>query len=250
MTFPHVRDNDGKVLFPNPLKDWRVRKAFSLAIDRQRIVDRVMAGNAIAAGQGQPPGGHGHDPNLKPDPYDPEQAKKLLAEAGYGKGFQLTVHSPADRYPNDKKIAEAVVQMLNRIGIKADLTLVPNAVFSSRASKGEFAYYLGYWQTPTGDAGSVPIYGLHSYQPGKKLGAANWGRYNNRDFDELVEQSNAEMDAAKREALLSRAWGMVTKDVGNVWVLWVANSWATRPGLTVDKRIDSHTMGTSIHKAK
>ena len=250
MTFPHVRDNDGKVLFPNPLKDWRVRKAFSLAIDRQRIVDRVMAGNAIAAGQGQPPGGHGHDPNLKPDPYDPEQAKKLLAEAGYGKGFQLTVHSPADRYPNDKKIAEAVVQMLNRIGIKADLTLVPNAVFSSRASKGEFAYYLGYWQTPTGDAGSVPIYGLHSYQPGKKLGAANWGRYNNRDFDELVEQSNGEMDAAKREALLSRAWGMVTKDVGNVWVLWVANSWATRPGLTVDKRIDSHTMGTSIHKAK
>jgi len=66
----------------------------------------------------------------------------------------------------------------------------------------------------------------------------------------LVEQSNGEMDAAKREALLSRAWGMVTKDVGNVWVLWVANSWATRPGLTVDKRIDSHTMGTSIHKAK
>ena len=144
--------------------------------------------------------------------------------------------------------SEAVVQMLNRIGIKADLTLVPNAVFSSRASKGEFAYYLGYWQTPTGDAGSVPIHGLHSYQPGKKLGAANWGRYNNRDLDELVVKSNTELDAKKREDLVREAWGMVTKDVGNVWVLWVANTWAARADLVVDPRIDSYTMGTTIHK--
>ena len=250
MTYPWVRTNDGKPMFPNPLKDWRVRKALSLAIDRQRIVDRVMAGTAIPAGQAQPPGGHAYDPDLKPDPYDPEQAKTLLARAGYGDGFQLTVHSPGDRYPNDKRIGEAVVQMLGRIGLKTSLEIVPNAVFSSRASKGEFAFFVGAWGTPSGDGGNFLIHGLHSFQPGKRLGAANWGRYSNRDFDEIVEKTVSEVDPVKRENLVRDAWRMATKDVANVWVLWVANTWASRSDIVVDKRVDSHTMGQTIHKKK
>ena len=248
MTYPWVRDNNGEVLFPNPLRDWRVRKAISLTIDRDRIVDRVMAGTAVAAGQAQPPGGHAHDPALEPGPYDPDQARKLLADAGYGDGFQLTIHSPDSRYPNDKQIGEAVAQMLRRVGIQSELELVPNAVFSSRASKGEFAFVLGAWGTPSGDGGNFLVHGLHTYQPGKRLGAANWGRYNNRDLDELVVKSNTELDAKKREDLVREAWRMVTKDVGNVWVLWVANTWAARADLVVDPRIDSYTMGTTIHK--
>ena len=179
-----------------------------------------MAGTAVAAGQAQPPGGHAYDPALKPGPYDPDQARKLLADAGYGDGFQLTIHSPDSRYPNDKNIGEAVAQMLRRVGIQSELELVPNAVFSSRASKGEFAFVLGAWGTPSGDGGNFLVHGLHTYQPGKRLGAANWGRYNNRDLDELVERSTIELDAKKREDLVREAWGMVTKDVGNVWVLW------------------------------
>ena len=247
-SFKWVRDNDGKEMFPNPLKDWRVRKALSMAMDRQRIVDRVMAGTGVATGQAQPPGGHAFNPDLKPGPYDPEQAKALLKQAGYGDGFQLTVHSPADRYPNDKRIAEAVVQMINRIGIKAELELVPNAVFSSRASKGEFAFFLGAWGTPSGDGGNFLVHGLHSYQPGKRLGAANWGRYNNRDLDAIIEQTLIEVEPKKREDLVREAWTLATKDVANIWVLFVANTWASRADLMVDTRTDSYTMGTTIHK--
>ncbi|MBT5665597.1 MAG: ABC transporter substrate-binding protein, partial [Rhodospirillaceae bacterium] len=105
---PFVFTNDGKPFFPNPLRKWEVRKAISKAINRQAIVDRVMQGAAVPAGQLPPDFMIGHDPSLKPEPYDPDGAKRLLTEAGYPKGFRLTVHCPNDRYINDEKICETV----------------------------------------------------------------------------------------------------------------------------------------------
>src|SRR3546814_1882059 len=101
----------------NPLKDVRVRRAISKAINRPAIVDRIMEGAAIPAGQLLPEGFFGVHPNLPPEKYDPEGAKKLLKEAGYPDGFAMTIHGPNDRYINDAKIAEAVAQMLTRLGI-------------------------------------------------------------------------------------------------------------------------------------
>ena len=248
MSHEWVKDNAGKVMFPNPLKDWRVRKALSMAIDRQRIVERVMSGTAIAAGQPQPPGGHAYNPDLKPDAYDPEGAKKLLAEAGYPQGFQLTMHTPQNRYPNDAKIAEAIVQMYQRIGVKAQLEVLPQAVVAPRAQKGELAMFLFAWGTSSGDGGNFLINGLRSFDSGLKVGAANWGRYSNRDFDDVIDQTVTEVDPAKREALVREAWKLATQDVANIWVLWVANTWASRADLAVDPRIDSFTMGTTIRK--
>ena len=56
-------------------------------------------------------------------------AKKLLADAGYGDGFEMTIHGPNDRYINDAKIAEALAQMFSRIGIKAKVETMPKAVY-------------------------------------------------------------------------------------------------------------------------
>ena len=78
---------NGEKLDKNPLKDRRVRLALSLAINRQAIVDRVMEGAAVPSGQYLPPGVYSYAPDIKPPPYDPEQAKKLLAEAGFPKGL-------------------------------------------------------------------------------------------------------------------------------------------------------------------
>src|SRR3546814_4104342 len=88
----------------NPLKDVRVRRAISKAINRPAIVDRIMEGAAIPAGQLLPEGFFGVHPNLPPEKYDPEGAKKLLKEAGYPDGFAMTIHGPNDRYINDAKI--------------------------------------------------------------------------------------------------------------------------------------------------
>jgi len=102
---PFITDNDGKPFARNPLRDVRVRQALSLAIDRPAIVARVMEGAASATRQVMPEGAFGHVPELAVSRADPDQAKKLLAEAGYPNGFRLTLHGPNDRYPNDARIA-------------------------------------------------------------------------------------------------------------------------------------------------
>ena len=117
---PFVKAADGGKI-SNPLFKLKVRQAISKAINRDAIVDRVMEGVAIKAGQLLPQGFFGVSPNLKPEPYDPDGAKALLKDAGVAGGFKLRIHGPNDRYINDAKIAEAIAQMLTRIGIKTDV---------------------------------------------------------------------------------------------------------------------------------
>ena len=126
---PFVTDKAGKPLAKNPLKDPRVRKAISKAINRPAIVDKVMEGEAMPSGQLVPDFLFGATKNLKVEPFDPEGAKKLLAEAGYPDGFGLTIHAPNNRYVNDAKIAQAVAQMLSRVGIDTKVVAMPSATY-------------------------------------------------------------------------------------------------------------------------
>ena len=132
---PFVTDRDGKPLGRNPLRDTRVRKAISKAINRQALVDNVMEGQAVPTGQLLPEGFFGYTKNLKVEPFDPEGAKKLLAEAGYPNGFGLTIHTPNNRYVNDAKVAQAVAQMLTRVGIVTRVEAMPSA--TCRTEQGE-----------------------------------------------------------------------------------------------------------------
>ncbi|MGY0710731.1 ABC transporter substrate-binding protein [Azospirillum argentinense] len=112
-TPPTITGTDGK----NPLKDPKVRKALSLAVDRDAIVKRIMMGVAEPANQYLPAGFYGNNPEVTVAT-DANKAKQLLAEAGYPKGFQLTLGTPNDRYINDDKVAQAVAQMFTRIGVQ------------------------------------------------------------------------------------------------------------------------------------
>ncbi|MGI9505501.1 MAG: ABC transporter substrate-binding protein, partial [Geminicoccaceae bacterium] len=100
---PHVKGLDGSEI-KSPLLDNRVLKAMSKAINREAISERVMEGQSVPAGQILPEGFFGRSDKLSPEPYDPEGAKALLAEAGWGDGFKLRLHGPNDRYINDKRI--------------------------------------------------------------------------------------------------------------------------------------------------
>ena len=106
-----------------------MRSAISKAINRQAIVERVMEGAAVATGQLMPEGMFGYSPALKPEPFDADGARKLLAEAGYPDGFALTLHGPNDRYVNDDQICQAIAQMLSRIGIQTRVETLPSAVY-------------------------------------------------------------------------------------------------------------------------
>src|SRR5678816_1830780 len=96
---PFVTAKDGKPLTSNPLKDPRVRKALSLAINRDLIARRVMEGSATPASQMMPPQYPTASKSLKPDAYDPAKAQALLKEAGWAEGFRIVLHATGDRYP-------------------------------------------------------------------------------------------------------------------------------------------------------
>ncbi|HEX5391207.1 MAG TPA: ABC transporter substrate-binding protein, partial [Burkholderiaceae bacterium] len=113
-----ITDNAGKPLAENPLRDQRVRQALSLAVNRKALVDRVLQGTVTEANQWMPKGSFGFNPDIPAIAHNPEQAKKLLADAGFPQGFQITIHVPGDRYPQAPETVQAVAQFWSRIGVK------------------------------------------------------------------------------------------------------------------------------------
>jgi peptide/nickel transport system substrate-binding protein len=238
---PFVSDKAGKPLAKNPLKDVRVRRALSKAINRQALVDRVMEGAARAAGQLMPEGMFGYTPVLKAESYDPDGARKLLAEAGYPDGFALTLHGPNDRYVNDDQVAQAIAQMLSRIGITTRVETMPSAVYFTRANKLEFSLMLVGWGSDTAEASSPLKSLLATYNNEKGMGQANRGRYSNAKMDALLQQALATVDDARREKLLQDATQIAMSDVGIVPLYHQESVWATRKGIVYTPRADERT---------
>ena len=239
---PFVTDKAGKPLAKNPLKDPRVRKAISKAINRPAMVEKVMEGEAVPAGQLVPDFLFGATKNLKVEAFDPEGAKKLLAEAGYPDGFGLTIHAPNNRYVNDAKVAQAVAQMLSRVGIDTKVVAMPSATYFTQATDLKFSFMLLGWSTGTGEASSSLKALLMTFNRDKGYGTANRGRYSNGKVDALTEDALATVDDAKREAYLQRATELAINDTGIVPLHFQVNLWATRDGITYAPRTDENTL--------
>jgi len=246
---PFVTDKAGKPLAKNPLKDPRVRKAISKAINRPAMVEKVMEGEAVPAGQLVPEFLFGATKNLKVEAFDPEGAKKLLAEAGYPDGFGLTIHAPNNRYVNDAKVAQAVAQMLSRVGIDTKVVAMPSATYFTQATDLKFSFMLLGWSTGTGEASSSLKALLMTFNRDKGFGTANRGRYSNGKVDALTEDALATVDDAKREALLQRATELAINDAGVVPVHFQVNLWATRDGITYAPRTDENTLAWKFRPA-
>lgn len=251
---PFVLDNGGKPMFPNPLRDWRVRKAISKAINRDALVERLMDGVAVTAGQIAAPGMFGNNPNLKPEPFDPDGAKKLLAEAGYGDGFRLVLDTPNDRYVNDQKMTEAMAGMLNRIGIRTQVDSMPWAVYAGKQYVGgerglsAFSASLIGFGTATGETMSQLWMLLHVRNKELALGHANVGNYANARLDAWLEEAMRTMDAPQRERMLWDISAGYMADVALVPLFWQVNAWAMR-GVTYAPRIMNVTQAMSVHPA-
>jgi peptide/nickel transport system substrate-binding protein len=238
---PFVTDNDGKPLAGNPFDDVRVRRALSMAINRAGLAERVMEGTAQPTGQWLPPGTFGYNPAIAPPAFDPEAAKRLLAEAGYPQGFRLTLHSPNDRYPNDAKTAQAVAQMFTRIGLRTEVEAVPWASFSVRSNRQDYAIRLSGWGSVTGEASYALVNILGTFDRAKRTGASNSGRYSNPALDALTARAAATIDDTARDALLQEATRLAMDDVAIIPLFQLVNSWAMRRGVTYEARMDERT---------
>ena len=235
---PWATDPSGQKLAKNPLKDLRVRRALSLAINREGIRTQVMDGFAAPSGQIMPKGAIGYVADLKPDPYDPAQARKLLAEAGFPNGFGLTLHGPNDRYVNDRTIAETVAQMWTRIGVKTIVSTSPAAMFFAAGPRDEHSVAVQGWASDTGEASSNLIQLLASTNPEKGRGAivrpSHFGR---PEIDATIEQSLATFDPEAREALYIEATRAGMKEQGLIPLHHQVNIWAMRKGITLRPRM-------------
>jgi peptide/nickel transport system substrate-binding protein len=108
-------------LVEGPLKNRKVRQALNYAVDRKAIIDNILKGSGVPMAVNLTPYHFGYDPSLKPYPYDPAMAKKLLAEAGYASGLKLVFNSPSGRYLLDKEVSQAIAAMFNAVGIQTDM---------------------------------------------------------------------------------------------------------------------------------
>ncbi len=247
---PFITGHDGGKI-KNPLKDVRVRRALSKAVNRQAIVDRLMEKAAVPASQFLADGFFGVSKNLKPEAFDPEGAKKLLAEAGFPKGFKLTLHSPNGRYINDARMAEAVAQMFTRIGVETKVETMPSAVYFNRASAGangmpEFSFMLLGWGAGTGEVSSPLKSLVATFDKVKGMGTANRGRYSSPVLDKAIDDALSTVDDAKRGELLAKASEIALGDVAVIVSHYQLNTWATRRGLKYEPRTDEYTVATSV----
>ena len=248
---PLVTDADGKPLARNPLKDVRVRRAMSKALDRGALVSRVMQGQGVPAAQFMPDGVPGTSAALQPEAYDPDGARKLLAEAGYPNGFGLTIASTNDRYINDAALAQAVAQMWSRLGLRITVNTLPKAVYFPRAVKLEFSVLLSGNSTDTSEPLSQLQYLLGSFDAAKGIGAGNYGRYSNPALDRLLAQASVALDDTRRGALIAEAYDLALgQDVAVVPMLFQITAWGMRKGIAYRGFPQDATVASLAHVAQ
>ena len=241
-----ITDNAGKPLAQNPLQDLRVRQALSVAINRKAIVDRILQGTVTEANQWMPKGTFGYNPEVHDIAYNPEQAKKLLAEAGFPQGFQIAIHVPGDRYPQAPETIQAVAQFWSRIGVKTKVEVVPWAVYSSRANKNDYAVSVVAWGNGTGEAAYGLLNTLATVDAKRGRGASNWGHYSNESVDKALDAATVEFDARRREAILRHSVKLVSDDVGTIPLFHYQNIWAAKKGLKVVPLLSDRTTSMQV----
>ena len=215
----------------NPFKKKEVRQALYQAIDIEAIKKKVMRGLSEPAGIITFPGVNGYTQDLdKRLPYDVDAAKKLLADAGYPKGFDVELRCPNDRYVNDEAICTAVVGMLGKIGVNVNLFAQTKSKHFKelKEDKGDF-YMLG-WGVPTLDSHYVFHY---LYESG-----ASWNKVNfsNSEVDAAIRVMEGEVDLDKRNAAIANAWKIVKDDISYLPLHHQVISWATKNSVDVPIR--------------
>jgi peptide/nickel transport system substrate-binding protein len=214
-------------------KDKRVRQAIVYAVNNEAIAKKIMKGFATVAAQNSPEGYLGHNPDLKPR-YDLAKAKQLMKEAGYEKGFTVSMLTPNNRYVNDEKIAQAVASMLSKINIKVNLKTVPKAQYWPEFDKKAADILMLGWHSDTEDSANFAEFLTACPDPGKGLGQYNSGGYCNKDLDKLLVKANQETDVNKRKQMLQQIEKIQYDDVAFVPLHFQNLAWAARKGVNIE----------------
>lgn len=217
-------------------KDVRVRQAVIAAVNNAGIVDKIMNKLTVPANQLSAKGMSGYNSDLKAR-FDIEKAKKLMKEAGFEKGFSVTMIAPNNRYTNDEKVAEAVAAMLARINIKVDLKTMPITQYWPEFQKRQASLQMVGWHPDTEDSANFFEFLLFCVDKEKGFGAYSAG-YCNPKLDELVKSASVETDIKKRNKILQDAEKMAYDDGATIPLHYEPLSWAAKKNVKLDTCIN------------
>ncbi|HIQ13000.1 MAG TPA: glutathione ABC transporter substrate-binding protein, partial [Thermoprotei archaeon] len=215
-----------------PLLDERVRKALNYAVDKEAIVDKVLYGLGVVADAPIPPHFFGYTP-MDVYEYNPDLARQLLEEAGYGDGLTLKLMHPTGRYLQDKQVAEAVQAYLQEIGIEVELITMDWPSFVAEILKPTeettFDLVLVGWGPGVADAHFTLYAQFHSSVAiPNGLGIA---RYMNEEVDTLLDQAMKELDPERRKELYRRAIEIIWDDAPWIFLYTQKNLLAVNKNL-------------------
>ncbi|MBV8392052.1 MAG: ABC transporter substrate-binding protein [Alphaproteobacteria bacterium] len=182
-----------------PFADKRVRQAINYAIDTDLIIKRLVKDKAYRAVGWLPLSSPSFDKSVKPYNYDPEKAKKLLAEAGYPNGFEYEF-TTSQNESWGLPIVEAMIPFLTKVGIKAKPKLVEATVLTDILIKGEYQAIIS--SSLTGPDSLAVLKCFYSKTP---RSACNYVAFNNPAFDKLIDEAGQTVDVAKRTEILRQA---------------------------------------------
>jgi peptide/nickel transport system substrate-binding protein len=197
----------GSVLADNPT----LRKALDYAIDKEALWQGLMGGRGALSGQQLSPTVFGYNPNIEQTPYDPDEAKRLLAEAGYPDGLTLSMVCPVGKYFVDRDVCIAAKGMLGDVGVDVDLTV------------GELAVFVEYLTDATSDVDMIYV-GWYSYgNPAQAMqwfsSTQAWSRWHNEEYDEQFLIAKTSMDEEAREQAYWRMAEILKEETPSIFLL-------------------------------
>ena len=220
---------DGK----NPLGDVRVRKAMSMAINRDAIKTVVMRGQSEPAGMIAPPFVNGWTEKMDGESStDLDGAKALMAEAGYGDGFSLRLDCPNDRYINDEAICQAAVGMLGQIGITVNLNSQPKAQHFPLITDGKTDFYMLGWGVPTYDSEYIFNFLVHGRE--SDIGTWNGTGFDNDELDAKIKSLASNTNLETRNADIAAIWRVVQDEQLYVPIHHQVLNWGMAEGVGIE----------------
>lgn len=209
-----------------PFKDKRVREAVSLSINREALIRGLYDGAAFPLNGIITPGVAGFNPSLPALKYDPERAKKLVAEAGFPDGKGLPPIDISATAPYKDEMTYYANQLNRTIGMQVNVNIVERATFIKSLNAGEVAFFPWGWTADYPDAFNYLSQLWHSKSP------YNRARYNNPDYDKLIDAAQVTFDDAKRFALYHQAETLAMDDWATAPLPMTAVIWLTKPNVT------------------
>jgi peptide/nickel transport system substrate-binding protein len=200
-----------------PWRDARVRKAISLVIDRQQIIDNVFGGKAQVTGAIPP--GFGIWPLPEEDVWaayavDVDQAKSLMAEAGYADGFEVELQAIASPRTHTQ-IAEIVQQAVDQINIKAEVVPLDIGIFSDNIGKGTFQ-----WASTARGMRGDPSAHVVDFRSGTANNLVWFGDgWKNDQIDALYDEGLATVDEARRLEIYTEIQRILLDDLPNIYTV-------------------------------